>query len=92
MPCPGLGGRVTFGRHSGRWIGRGLAALKHDEIVLMGEIEDRTGALVEHVGIEAFGPEQRHITLEPDAHLLKPASSPASTSFRRSRSARAFRP
>ena len=38
----------------------------------MGEIEDRTGALVEHVGIEAFGPEQRHITLEPDAHLLKP--------------------
>ena len=31
----------------------------------MGEVEDRAGALVEHVGVEALGPEQGHVALEP---------------------------
>ena len=48
----------------------------------MGEIEDRARAFVEHVGIEAFGPKQGDVALEPHAFAFSPASSPASTASR----------
>ena len=38
----------------------------------MGEVQDRAGALVEHVGVEAFRPEERHVALEPVLHLFEP--------------------
>jgi hypothetical protein len=38
----------------------------------MGEIEDRAGAFVEHVGIEALGAKQGDVTLEPQSDRLQP--------------------
>ena len=32
----------------------------------------RARPLIQHVGVEAFGPEQRHVALEPALDLLQP--------------------
>ena len=38
----------------------------------MGEVQDRACPLVKHIGIEAFGPKQSDIALEPVLHLFQP--------------------
>ena len=43
----------------------------------MGEIENGAGALIEHVGVEALGPEQRDIPLEAVLYLLQPGEFPS---------------
>jgi hypothetical protein len=55
---------MAFALGGGR-IGHRLAARQHDEIVRMRQIEDGSGALVQHVGVEALRAQQRHIALEP---------------------------
>ena len=37
----------------------------------MGEVEDGAGALVKHVGIEAFRPEERNVAFEACLHLFQ---------------------
>ena len=37
----------------------------------MGEIENGTGALIQHVRIEAFRAQQRHVALQALPHLLE---------------------
>ena len=38
----------------------------------MGKIQNGAGALVQHVGVETFGPEQGNVALEPLPHLFQP--------------------
>ena len=38
----------------------------------MGKIQNGAGALVQHVGVEAFRPEQGNVAIEPLPHLFQP--------------------
>ena len=38
----------------------------------MGKIQNGAGALVKHVGVEAFRPKQGNVALEPLPHLFQP--------------------
>ena len=42
----------------------------------MGEVEDGAGALIEHIGIEAFRPQQRDVALETLLDLLQSGELP----------------
>jgi hypothetical protein len=50
---------------------RNRSAFQHDDIVGAGQIENGAGAFVKHVGIEAFGPQQRYVTLDALPHLFE---------------------
>jgi hypothetical protein len=47
------------------------AALQNYEIVGMGKVQDGAGALIQHVRVEAFGPEQSDVALEPRLYLFE---------------------
>lgn len=38
----------------------------------MGKIQNGAGALVQHVGVETFRPEQGNVAIEPLPHLFQP--------------------
>jgi hypothetical protein len=38
----------------------------------MGKVQDGAGALVKHVRVEAFGPEQSNVALQALSHLFQP--------------------
>ena len=38
----------------------------------MGKVQNGAGALVQHVGVEAFRPEQGNVAIKPLPHLFQP--------------------
>ena len=58
----------------------------------MGQVEDGAGPLVQHVGVDAFRPEQRNVALEPHPHLFQAGELAFEHGFALFKASRASRP